>query len=173
MYRHRASSCIGVILSQKRIVSWSEESLTAACGNASHEDEHQYSGRESCKHCSHTPEEDGDSHYPLAAETVSCETSERNHERIAKIEDGRNQTHRRVCKVERITDCRKNRIEHLTVRLIEQVCHPEEGKDFPFIVLMSTFHSGFDYVWCSVVQRYAKYLKTIKFLHYFVQLLTK
>ena len=139
---HRTCSGVSVVLSEERVVCRAEESLSAACRNASHKDEHHNSAGQTCEHRSHAPEEDGDGGHPLAAETVACHSSERNHTRIAEVEDGGDQTHRGVCKVEGIADCREHGVEHLTVRLVEQICHPEKRQNLPFVMLVSAFHSA-------------------------------
>ena len=140
MNRHRTGTCISMVLSQKRVIRRTEECLTTTCSDASQKDEHHNACCQSCKHSGYAPEKDSDCCHPLAAESVTCETSERNHESITKVEDCSDHTHFCVSDSERIPDCRKYGIENLAVCLIEQVCHPKEGQNFPFVVLMCTFH---------------------------------
>ena len=129
-----------MILTQERIVGRSEECLATTCGHTSHEYEHHNACCKSCEHGSDAPEEDRYGGYPLAAEAVAGHSSERHHECVAEVEYGGDETYRCVSEVERVTDCREYCIEYLTVCLVEQICHPEESQNLPFIVLVSAFH---------------------------------
>ena len=137
---HRAGSGVCVILAQERIVGRSEECFSAAGGHTSHEYEHHNACCKSCEHGRNAPEEDRYGGHPLAAEAVAGHSSERHHECVAEVEYGGDETYRCVSEVERVTDCREHRVEHLTVCLVEQICHPEESQNLPFIVLVSAFH---------------------------------
>ena len=74
-----------MILSQERIVGWSEEGLATSCSYASHKDKHDYSCSKSCEHCRHAPEEDTERQNPLTAVAVTDNTTE-------WYENGRNQS---------------------------------------------------------------------------------
>ena len=137
---HCACSCISVVLSQKRVVRRSEEGLSSTCSDTSHEDEHHHSACKSSEHRRHTPEEDRDSCHPFAAEAVARHSSERHHTCVAEVEDGSDQSYRSVCKAQRVTDCREDGVEHLAISLVEQICHPKQGQNLPFIVFSSVFH---------------------------------
>ena len=93
---HRACAGISMVLSEEGIVGRAEERLASAGSDASQKDEHHDSGRKTGEHRRHAPEKDGDRRHPLAAETVARHSAERNHERVAEVEDGRDETHLRV-----------------------------------------------------------------------------
>ena len=145
-----------MVLAQEGVVCGAKEGLAAARCYGTGKNKEEYSVCEAREHGCDAPEKDTQGGNPFAGVLVSKPAANGNHGGVEEVEEHCNKAHGLVCEGQAVPDKGQHAVEDLAVSLVQEIRHPKEQQDLPFVPLVVDFHAGSCYLWYTVVQKYEK-----------------